>query len=201
MEHNFELVRRLDVLLALGRPGRRSASRARARSASSLGDPDAKTGPLAASVAAAVAAYERGATILRVHDVREHVEALAVARAVDGAVITVELRGLSVFGRHGVHAHEERATARSSSSTSTLDVGDRGVSDRLEDAVDYRDVAVTCRRSPTRALRPARGARRRGRRRAACAASRAERVRVRVAKPAVRPAASTASRGVSVSRP
>jgi dihydropteroate synthase len=29
-----------------------------------------------------VTAYERGATILRVHDVREHVEALAVARAV-----------------------------------------------------------------------------------------------------------------------
>ena len=47
-----------------------------------LGDPDATTGPLSASLAAAVAAYERGATILRVHDVREHVEALAVARAV-----------------------------------------------------------------------------------------------------------------------
>ena len=47
-----------------------------------LGDPDATTGPLSASIAAAVAAYERGATILRVHDVREHVEALAVARAV-----------------------------------------------------------------------------------------------------------------------
>ena len=31
---------------------------------------------------AAVAAYERGATILRVHDVREHVEALTAARAV-----------------------------------------------------------------------------------------------------------------------
>jgi dihydropteroate synthase len=45
------------------------------------GDPDAKTGTLSASVAAAVAAYERGATILRVHDVREHVEALAVAQA------------------------------------------------------------------------------------------------------------------------
>ena len=40
------------------------------------------TGSLAAGVAAAVAAYDRGATILRVHDVREHVEALAVAAAV-----------------------------------------------------------------------------------------------------------------------
>jgi len=34
------------------------------------------------SLAAAVAAYERGATIFRVHDVREHVEALTVAAAV-----------------------------------------------------------------------------------------------------------------------
>ena len=37
------------------------------------------------SVGAAVSAYERGATILRAHDVREHVEALAAARAVAGA--------------------------------------------------------------------------------------------------------------------
>ena len=29
-------------------------------------------------------AYERGATILRVHDVKEHVEALTAARAVVG---------------------------------------------------------------------------------------------------------------------
>jgi dihydropteroate synthase len=29
-----------------------------------------------------VAAYERGATIIRAHDVREHVEALTAARAV-----------------------------------------------------------------------------------------------------------------------
>ena len=47
-----------------------------------LGDPEATTGPLSASLAAAVTAYERGATILRVHDVRETVEALAVAKAV-----------------------------------------------------------------------------------------------------------------------
>ena len=59
-----------------------SASRGRARSGELVGDPDATTGPLAASLAAAVAAFERGATILRVHDVRETVEALAVAKAV-----------------------------------------------------------------------------------------------------------------------
>jgi dihydropteroate synthase len=44
-----------------------------------LGDPDATTGSTAASVGAAVASYERGASILRVHDVRETVEALTVA--------------------------------------------------------------------------------------------------------------------------
>jgi dihydropteroate synthase len=49
-----------------------------------LGDPDAKQGSLSASLAAAVTAYERGATILRVHDVREHVDALTVAAAVVG---------------------------------------------------------------------------------------------------------------------
>jgi dihydropteroate synthase len=83
-EHNLELVRRLDVLLALGRPVLVGFSRKRSLGRI-LGDPDATTGPLSASIAAAVTAYERGATILRVHDVREHVEALTVARAVVGA--------------------------------------------------------------------------------------------------------------------
>jgi len=77
VEHNLELIRRLDVLTALGRPvlvgfSRKSSLRAL------TGDGDL----LAASVAAAVAAYERGATILRVHDVKPHVDALTVAHAV-----------------------------------------------------------------------------------------------------------------------
>ena len=79
--HNFELVRRLEVLLALGRPVLIGFSRKRSLGRVA-GDPGATTGSVAASVAAAVACYERGASILRVHDVREHVEALAVARAV-----------------------------------------------------------------------------------------------------------------------
>src|SRR2546423_3316081 len=80
---NFELVRRLDVVTSLGRPvligWSRKSSLARA-----VGEAKSKTGSLSASVAAAVASYERGATILRVHDVREHVEALTVAAAVAG---------------------------------------------------------------------------------------------------------------------
>jgi dihydropteroate synthase len=81
--HNFELIRRLDELTALGRPIVVGVSR-KSSLGKILGDPDAKTGPLSASIAAAVAAYERGATILRVHDVREHVEALTAAQAVVG---------------------------------------------------------------------------------------------------------------------
>jgi dihydropteroate synthase len=81
VEHNFELVRRLGELTAIGRPILVGFSR-KSSLGRILGDPDAKTGSTAASVGVAVAAYERGATILRAHDVREHVEALAAARAV-----------------------------------------------------------------------------------------------------------------------
>jgi dihydropteroate synthase len=81
VEHNFELLRRLDEIAALGRPVVVGFSRKRSLGRL-LGDPEATTGPLSASLAAAVAAYERGATILRVHDVRETVEALTVAGAV-----------------------------------------------------------------------------------------------------------------------
>jgi dihydropteroate synthase len=83
VEHNFELIRRLDELTALGRPLVVGFSRKRSLGRV-LGDADATTGPLSASIATAVAAYERGATILRVHDVREHVEALTAAKAVVG---------------------------------------------------------------------------------------------------------------------
>jgi dihydropteroate synthase len=83
VEHNFELIRRLDELTALGRPILVGFSR-KSSLGKLLGDPEATTGTTAASVGAAVAAYERGATILRVHDVREHVEALTAAAAALG---------------------------------------------------------------------------------------------------------------------
>jgi dihydropteroate synthase len=80
VEQNLRLVSRLDVLLGLGRPVLIGLSR-KSSLGRLLGDPTARTGPLSASLAAAVVAYEHGATILRVHDVKEHVEALAVATA------------------------------------------------------------------------------------------------------------------------
>jgi dihydropteroate synthase len=81
VEHNFELLRRLDELTALGRPILVGISR-KSSLGKIMGDPDAKTGTTAASVGAGVLAYERGASIFRVHDVREHVEALTAARAI-----------------------------------------------------------------------------------------------------------------------
>jgi dihydropteroate synthase len=81
VEHNVELIRRLDVIASLGRPVLVGISR-KSSVGRLLGDPSATTGPLSASLALAVAAYERGATIIRAHDVREHVEALRVASAV-----------------------------------------------------------------------------------------------------------------------
>jgi dihydropteroate synthase len=81
MEQNFELLGRLGEIVSLGRPVLVGLSRKRSLGRI-LGDPDVTTGPLSASIAAAVECYERGATIFRVHDVREHVEALTVAAAV-----------------------------------------------------------------------------------------------------------------------
>ena len=77
VSQNIELVRRLDVLLALGRPVLVGFSRK-----SSLRTLTGSDDLLGASVAAAVAAFERGATILRVHDVKPHVDALTVAGAI-----------------------------------------------------------------------------------------------------------------------
>jgi dihydropteroate synthase len=86
-DHNLELVRRLDVLLALRRPVVVGFSR-KSTLARVLGDAESPRGTTSASVGAAVAAFERGAWMLRVHDVRETVEALAVAAAVERGKVT-----------------------------------------------------------------------------------------------------------------
>jgi dihydropteroate synthase len=85
VEHNVEILARLDELVALGRPVLVGASRKRFLGRL-LGDPNALTGPLSAGVAVAVLAFDRGASLFRVHDVRQHVEALTAAHAVVGAI-------------------------------------------------------------------------------------------------------------------
>ena len=81
VKHNLELLARMDELVAIGRPVLVGASRKRFPGRI-LGDRKAVTGTVAAGVAVNVLAYERGASLFRVHDVRENTEALAAARSV-----------------------------------------------------------------------------------------------------------------------
>jgi dihydropteroate synthase len=85
-DQNLELLRRLDAVVALGRPVLVGLSRKRTIG-KALGDPDAVEGTDAASVGAAVAAFDRGASIFRVHDVATHVESLALAAAVERGTV------------------------------------------------------------------------------------------------------------------
>lgn len=85
VEHNLELIARLDELGSLGRPLLVGVSRKRFL-ARILGDERATSGPLAPALAIAVLAVERGAAIVRAHDVREHVQALTAAARVRAAL-------------------------------------------------------------------------------------------------------------------
>jgi dihydropteroate synthase len=49
--------------------------------------PEARVASDAASVGAAVTAFSNGATLFRAHDVRSHVEALAVAAAIERGTV------------------------------------------------------------------------------------------------------------------
>ena len=78
LEHNFKLLRELKSLVALGYPVLTGFSRK-----ASLGIVTGRGADerLAASIVAAVLCAQNGATILRVHDVRETVDALKVLKA------------------------------------------------------------------------------------------------------------------------
>ncbi len=81
VEHNLELLRRLDELRELGRPVVIGTSRK-----SFLARITGREAPdrVAATVATNVLAYERGARVFRVHDVTPVLDALAIAAATLG---------------------------------------------------------------------------------------------------------------------
>jgi dihydropteroate synthase len=81
LEHNLELLRRLDELAAIGRPLVIGTSRK-----SFLGRITGRdvTERVHATAATSVIAFERGATVFRVHDVAATADALAVAAATFG---------------------------------------------------------------------------------------------------------------------
>ena len=115
-------------------------------------------------------------------------------------MITVEVRDLRIFGRHGVH-EEERERGQDFVFDVELEVGERATSDRLEDAVDYVEVA--------RAVQEVSDARQYALLEALATAVAdelerrfaPERVRVRVRKPAVRPAGLEGTVAATVTRP
>ena len=79
VEHNLALLNRLDALVALGFPVLVGASRKSFLGKVSGREPESR---LFGTIATNVLAYERGATIFRVHDVRANREALEVASAI-----------------------------------------------------------------------------------------------------------------------
>ena len=83
LDHNLELLRRLDEIAALGYPVVVGVSRKRFLGAiTGAGE----RGREAASLAASLAALHRGAWMVRVHEVRPVRDALAVEAAIEGAV-------------------------------------------------------------------------------------------------------------------
>jgi 7,8-dihydroneopterin aldolase/epimerase/oxygenase len=57
---------------------------------------------------------------------------------------TIELAGLEAFGYHGAN-EDERRDGQQFLYDVELEVGEAGSSDRIEDAVDYREVAACVR--------------------------------------------------------
>jgi dihydroneopterin aldolase len=115
-------------------------------------------------------------------------------------VITVEIRDLRLFGRHGVH-DEERERGQDFLFDVELEVGERGITDRLDEAVDYVEVARVVKEvsdgnrfNLLEALASA-VADELERRFAP------ERIRVRIRKPAVRPGGIDGEVAVTVMRP
>jgi len=90
VEHNLELLRRLDELVAIGRPLVVGTSRKSFLGKLVGGRPE--SGRLAGTIATNVLALERGASVFRVHDVAPVADALAVAGAVVRAGEGVEQR-------------------------------------------------------------------------------------------------------------
>jgi dihydropteroate synthase len=77
--HNLELLRRLEEIVAIGRPVVVGTSRKSFLGKLAGGKPEGKRLP--GTIATNVLALERGASVFRVHDVAQNVDALAVAAA------------------------------------------------------------------------------------------------------------------------
>lgn len=160
LEHNLELLRRLDAFLDLG-PLLVGTSRK-----SMLGalTGAATTERLPATLTTSVVALDHGAAVLRVHDVGAHRQLLQVRAGVRGAPAPERSEGLIRLDGIEARLHlgvpdEERATLQSITVDLELSLGSvhhAASTDRIEHTVSYAPlpdlVRATCSERPVRLL-------------------------------------------------
>ena len=166
LEHNLELLRRLDELVALGRPLVIGTSRKSFLGRITGREADDR---LAGTIATNVLALERGASVFRVHDVapgrrrargggcygprpmsdettssRTNLDEVDEDDEPSEPLVTIEITGLSLYTHHGV-SEAEREIGQRLVLDLRIEVGacDATVTDRVEDTVDYGEVCQT----------------------------------------------------------
>lgn len=150
-DHNWELLRNLDALLALGYPLLVGVSRKRFLG-SLLADVHGKPRDVGvrdvASATSSAYLLQRGAWGVRVHDVQSTSDAYKALCAInpDPAIDSIELFGLREFGRHGVLEHERlNGQYFSVDATLGLSISHAAHTDDLADTVNYAEVADSIR--------------------------------------------------------
>ena len=148
VEHNLELLARLDEIVALGRPVLVGASRKRFLGRL-LGDDEALTGTVSAGVAARGARLRaRCDDLPRPRRARARRGACRRARPRGGELMSqmeIEIDGLELIGFHGA-TRAEQETGQRFLFDVWLVAHDAGVrSDRLDDTIDYTKVVACIR--------------------------------------------------------
>ncbi len=150
-EHNWELLRNLDALLAGGHPLLVGVSRKRFLG-TLLSDDEGKPRDVGirevASATTSAYLLQRGAWGVRVHDVQATSDAYKALCAINPnpPIDSIELLGLREFGRHGVLEHERiNGQYFSVDATLGLSISHAAHTDNLADTVNYAEVADSIR--------------------------------------------------------
>lgn len=150
-DHNWELLRNLDALLAIGYPLLVGVSRKRflgSLLAGAEGSPRDVGVRDVASATSSAYLLQRGAWGVRVHDVQATSDAYKAMCAINPnpAIDSIELLGLREFGRHGVLEHERiNGQYFSVDATLGLSISHAAHTDDLADTVNYAEVADSIR--------------------------------------------------------
>ena len=150
-EHNWDLLRNLDSLLAIGYPLLVGVSR-KSFLGSLLADHEGTPRDVSirdtASAALSAHIIQRGAWGVRVHNVQGTSDAYRSLCAINPhpAIDSIELLGLREFGRHGVLEHERiNGQFFSVDATLGLSISHAANTDDLADTVNYAEVADSIR--------------------------------------------------------